>query len=680
MPLAGVHERRARPDEHERADEAAAAESGSASPETPAASPDVAAGPDVTMAPEASTGSAGELPAAASDEPHRDHASAMLAAGLGLLGIGGAAGLAGASSASSAPSMAASKPIGVIDSPNTDHPKSDPPVSEQKPDEGSTKPGPDQPSTDHPPPDQQPHTGQPQQPDPGTTNSGPSHPDPAQPGGTDQQPPAQPGGTDQHPPVHVPVAPALALASDTGLSSHDLITASGSVNVSGLEPDATLAVSLDGGKTWIPRGADAQLPDALFGADGVKHLEVRQIDASGHPGDVADLSFTLDRTAPETLHWSMPADKAALGKADLIAVQGIEPDALVEYRPDAQSPWLGAAGGLIPVSMFQHDGTGHVEVRQTDVAGNESPVATLEVPVDLTAPAVPTLTLLNDTGVRSDDGVTSSGQIHVGGLEDGATLRVSTNGGDWQALAAGTTVVDQDWLFPFGGRPTVQVQQVDRAGNASDAASLSFTLDNQALSPSWMSSGQDHSGVDRRPEQVTLNAHDYFQVNRYSGSDGRQDVLSYRVDGGSWSAVPADGLLPLSGFGADGQHQLDLRETDLAGNIAIRPVQVSLDTTAPNAPRLSLEQDDGVSSTDRITSNPNVAVGGLQAGDAFKYRVNGGEWLPGQNVEGGFVEDVDLRGHYGSNTVEVYLIDAAGNAGPSSQLTFQYVQHPGAVI
>ncbi|WP_431100679.1 hypothetical protein [Roseateles noduli] len=476
--------------------------------------------------------------------------------------------------------------------------------------------------------------------------------------------------------VTAPAVPTLSLAVDSGLDHHDRVTAAGSVNVEGLEPNASLSISLDGGQTWTPRGGDTQLPEALFGADGLKQLLVKQIDASGNGSDAAQLSFQLDRTAPGELQWTMPAGKPALGIDDAIQVHGAETNALVEYRLDPAAQWFPANNGRIPVSVFHQDGTQQLQVRQSDLAGNDGPVTTFNVPVDVTPPNTPTLKLLNDTGVSSTDGITSSGKVHVDGLEGGATLLVSTNGGDWQAFSEGTTVVDSDWLFPFGGgKPSLLVKQVDAAGNASDAASLSFTLDNQALNPSWMSSGKDHSGGEG-PAQVTLGAHDFFQVNRYSGWDARQDAVSYRVDGSTWKEVPADGRLPLSAFGADGKHQLEMRETDLAGNVAIRPVEITLDTSPPNAPQLSLEHDDGVSSTDLITSNPIVLVGGLQLGDTFRSRTNGGEWGPSEP----WVPGVGTGGWViGSNTVEVYAIDAAGNAGPTSQLTYQY-QFAGAVI
>lgn len=879
-PAPRPHKPRPRRDGDERVDEVPAV-SADAPPDSTAgettaaggsATPDAGTSPDVdTSAAAASTASAATAADAvgapealqADVHAHDNRYGALLAAGLGVLGIGGAASHSGNP-----------PPIAAIDPPKPDQPKSDPPGSEQKPDPGTSKPTdpdqpapdqtkPDQPKPDQPTPDQ-PTPDQPQQPDPGKPDPGnpdPGKPDPGKPDpGKPDPDPTSPGDPDPKPPAHVPAAPRLALADDTGRSDHDLVTASGAVAVSGLEAGATLALSLDGGKTWTSRGGDALLPDALFAADGAQHLEVKQIDATGNEGTIADLSFVLDRKAPDAPSWTMPVDKPALGAADVITLQGVEADALVEYRTDAAAPWLIAPDGQIPATRFQHDGATHIEVRQTDVAGNVSATSTLVATVDLTAPAAPTLSLqkdtglsdhdlitssgsvnvsgleaggtlafsldggktwtprggdallpdslfstdgsqqlqvkqidasgnesaaatlsfvldrsapaalhwtmpadkpalgladiitvpgaeqgarvefqlenlplspwfvandgqiprsmfhgdgtpyiavrqidvagnvspvtmlsarldltppeaptlglLNDTGASSTDGITSSGSVRVGGLEPGAQLLVSTNGNDWNEWAAGTTVVNVDALLP--GPATVQVKQVDTAGNASEAATLTFTLDQEALIPKWASSSTQRQSGAGVPDEVTLNAQDDLTISLHSAGARAQDTLSYRIDGGAWRDAPGDGRLATSLFGSDGKHVLDLRETDLAGNVGLRKVQLTLDTTPPSAPVLSLLQDDGVSATDGVTSNPVVVVGGRQPGDTFKYRINGGDWIVGQNVQGGLVEEL-FGSPDGTYTVQVSLIDAAGNVGPSSPLTLQY-QHAGAVI
>ena len=109
-------------------------------------------------------------------------------------------------------------------------------------------------------------------------------------------------------------------------------------------------------------------------------------------------------------------------------------------------------------------------MRQVDAAGNNGAAASLSFTLDTHAPAAPTVALASDTGSSSSDHITSNGALTVTPAEAGGALQYSINGG--------TT-----WTSSFTaaeGANTVQVRQVDAAGNNGAAASLSFTLDTHA--------------------------------------------------------------------------------------------------------------------------------------------------------------------------------------------------------
>jgi len=83
---------------------------------------------------------------------------------------------------------------------------------------------------------------------------------------------------------------------------------------------------------------------------------------------------------------------------------------------------------------------------------------------------------------------------------------------------------------------------------------------------------------------------------------------------------------------------------------------VTLDTTAPIAPKLTLFQDTGVSSTDRITANGRVTVTGLEAGAPWQYSNDGGlSWLSGTGNY--FIVSGD-----GARSVIARQTDGAGNS------------------
>lgn len=81
------------------------------------------------------------------------------------------------------------------------------------------------------------------------------------------------------------------------------------------------------------------------------------------------------------------------------------------------------------------------------------------------------------------------------------------------------------------------------------------------------------------------------------------------------------------------------------------------DTTAPTAPTVSLSTDTGGSSTDRITSNGRIDVGGLETGATWEYSTNGGtSWQSGNGTS--FTLSA---GTYADGAVLVRQKDAAGN-------------------
>ncbi|MBJ6138916.1 Ig-like domain-containing protein [Marinobacter litoralis] len=79
-----------------------------------------------------------------------------------------------------------------------------------------------------------------------------------------------------------PIAPSLAIQTDTGISSTDGATNEGLVTVSGIESGATWEYSTDGGATWSPgTGAKFLLPDGDYPAGTV---QARQTNAAGNTG------------------------------------------------------------------------------------------------------------------------------------------------------------------------------------------------------------------------------------------------------------------------------------------------------------------------------------------------------------------------------------------------------------
>ena len=86
-----------------------------------------------------------------------------------------------------------------------------------------------------------------------------------------------------------PAAPTVALTTDSGSSSSDALSKTGTLNVTGTETGATVQYSTDGGTTWTT---------SFTAVEGTNTLKVRQVDVAGNASAATDYTFVYDTTAP----------------------------------------------------------------------------------------------------------------------------------------------------------------------------------------------------------------------------------------------------------------------------------------------------------------------------------------------------------------------------------------------
>ncbi|WP_158283946.1 Ig-like domain-containing protein [Pseudomonas sp. OV226] len=446
-----------------------------------------------------------------------------------------------------------------------------------------------------------------------------------------------------------PVAPTLALRSDTGVAGDD-ITQDGQVNVTGLEPGATWQYSLDGGATWNSGngGAPWNPGDAAsFTLSlGSHSYAVRQTDAAGNVSAYsAAQSYELDITAAAAPTLTLAADTGSsngdgITQNNLVNVGGLEAGATWEYSIDGGT-WISGSGGA-PWSPgnganFVLGAGSHVyAVRQTDIAGNVSAVEQQTFVLD-TSVAVPTLTLAADTGSSASDGITKHNLVNVGALEDGASWEYSADGGTTWFPGTGNSFALSD------GSHSYKVRQIDVAGNVSVAsAARIFVLDMSVVVPTLSLAVDTGSSASDGITRTNL-----VNVGGLEASASWQ----YSYDGGaSWSEGTGSSFTLI-----DGSHSYVVRQTDKAGNLAISSTQTYvLDTGAPAAASLALALDTGMSNSDGITNSGVVNISGLEAGASWQYQVDGsGTWVNGSGTS--------FTLGNGSHTYAVRQIDTAGN-------------------
>ena len=284
--------------------------------------------------------------------------------------------------------------------------------------------------------------------------------------GSSDSSPAVPNPVVSNPVVSNPVvpdAPNVALAADT-------------VTVAGLEDGATWQYSTDGGTTWAQgTGASFKINGDTYAAGSI---QVKQTDVAGNDSTAVVLNkaaiVIIDVTPPSAPIVALAADTGVknddhITKSDQVNVDGLEDGATWQYSINNGVSWS-ASFASTTSSFTLKDGTyaaGSIQVKQTDVAGNDSTAVVLNkaaITIDVTAPSAPTVALAADSGVNSHNG-----QVNVAGLEGGATWQYSTDGGTTWALGTGASFNLKGGTYEAD---TIRVKQTDVAGNESSAVVL----------------------------------------------------------------------------------------------------------------------------------------------------------------------------------------------------------------
>ncbi len=304
---------------------------------------------------------------------------------------------------------------------------------------------------------------------------------------------------------------------------------------------------------------------------------------------------------------------------------------------------------------------------------------------DTIAPAAPTaldLATDDDTGSNTTDNATNktsaitiSGSAEAGSsveLFDGATSL-------GKATASGTGAFTFEISLTEGNH-AILARATDLAGNVSSSSSaLSVRVDTTApVAVTNLSlAAADDTGASNSDRITQRNS--ALTISGTTEAGALVELFDGTVSLGTATAG-ADGLFTRDVALAEGVHAVTVIATDTAGNlgVAIQPMAIVVDTTAPTAPSsldLSAEDDNGASSSDNITSlTTGLSITGLAEPNATVNLFNGAtpiaSILAGSN--GIFTVDVPLP--VGTHTITSRGVDAAGNVGPSSgALTIQVV-------
>ncbi|MFH0266621.1 VCBS domain-containing protein [Vibrio rumoiensis] len=262
-------------------------------------------------------------------------------------------------------------------------------------------------------------------------------------------------------------------------------------------------------------------------------------------------------------------------------VQGVEPGAVVEYRLHTTS---GTGSWITTPPSNQTDGTYDLEVRQIDIAGNESqPSNLLNYTVDNQA-VISINTIAQDDVINAQEhnqDLTISGTTV--GVEDGQTVTVELNQQTYTAQVQGNSwaldvPATQVQALTDDSQPQVTVSVTDVAGNTA-TGDHQITIDTTAT-----------IAIDKVSTDDVINAQEHGQALTISGTttdveDGQtvsvelnNQTYTAQVVGNTWSIQVPD--TDVQALADDTQPQISARVTDVAGNTATDDHQITIDTTA----------------------------------------------------------------------------------------------------
>ncbi|MEI6762113.1 MAG: Ig-like domain-containing protein, partial [Betaproteobacteria bacterium] len=470
-----------------------------------------------------------------------------------------------------------------------------------------------------------------------------------------------------------PVAPGLALASDTGVSGTDKITSSGVINVGGLESGATWQYSTNGTQWIVGSGTSFTLS-----GDGAKSVIVRQSDVAGNAGPASTpLQFTLDTTAAApTATLASDTGSSSSDKntsSGLVNVTGLEAGAAWEYSTNSGATWTAGTGSSFTLSG---DGAKAVQFRQTDLAGNTSQPGILSFTLDTTAPTTGTITTIDaDSGATGDRLTNDNTPVISVTAEAGAKVGLGSGG-----IAVDPTkyTVTESQANP--GKYTITVTQAlvdggygvivrDAAGNAtttfaqdgSDVATFRIDTAAPTAAALVLQSDTGSSANDGITNIGTVNV---------SGLEAGATWQYSTNGGGTWDTGSGSNFVLGAGNYAAGAVQV--RQTDKAGNLeSATPASIAsaitVDQAGPTATvqvsKTSLKAGD----TAQVTLTFNEKITGL---DSTDLTVQGGTLGALASADGGKTWTATLTPgtalESASNTITLAntgVADLAGNAG-----------------
>ncbi|AZC76648.1 Putative anti-sigma factor [Pseudomonas chlororaphis subsp. piscium] len=464
----------------------------------------------------------------------------------------------------------------------------------------------------------------------------------------------------------------------------------------------SVTVSVEGAWSFTPSTPLAQ---------GAHSLTATQSDAAGNESAAsAAVSFTVDTTAPTAIVQITAIDQDTDVPGDFItsdtslSLFGTLSTALganekVQISLNDGSTWFDVVVSDLnwryDDARVLTDGLHNYQVRVIDAAGNVGSQASQAVVIDTGIGIGLNITdITPDSGVLGDF-ITSATSIAVKGtlsqeLPSGARVQVSSDGGlTWtNAPTTGTSWIFEDPTVHGDSVVTYQARVVAAGGEVVDSTSQEVTFDTTAPTASALiESITEDRGAS--PNDFITNDNRLVINGSLSDTAEASDRVEVRLDGGTWEmATLENGKWSLDMTDrelVDGQHYIEARVVDAAGNYGKSSIQVlTIDTVGLGANGMTssftVDTDTAVAisnghstaetatNSDMVTRDTTVTVSGklntaLQAAQHLQISFDDGQSWVTVLSSSGSLWTYTLPEFAQSQTlnVKMQLVDTAGN-------------------
>ncbi len=290
----------------------------------------------------------------------------------------------------------------------------------------------------------------------------------------------------------------------------------------------------------------------------------------------------------------------------------------------------------------------------------------------LSVPGIPDLVTADDNGLSNTDNITNEDdpQFTVT-CDPGATVQLRENGGTIAtATCNGSGVATLTTSNLPDGIHLISAREIDGANVTAESTALQVEIDTvapntlttpdmQATSDSGISSTDNITNI-TTPTFDILNCVDGLVVQLREGNT----VHGSAVCSGGAAVITSNAL-------GSGAHNLDARQTDVAGNNSVDSgtLAVTIDFTAPGTPgtpNLQAASDTGTSSFDEITfdNSPTFTVS-CTSGTTVTLLLDGSPVATNTCTGGSSTITVPFVAD-GSFGFSAYQTDTAGNTGNTS--------------